>query len=86
MNGGDAVGSHGLVTLSRSIVLKEKSVTSRGFHSLEKNLWIFRPVMVFFCGFSDFVDFCGFFKVLTWIFHSGKTATLPHTYSSTAAY
>jgi len=35
----------------------------------------FRPVMDF-CGFSDFVDFCGFFKVLTWIFHSGKMATL----------
>jgi len=29
-----------------------------------------------FFGFSDFVDFCAFFNALTWIFHSGNTATL----------
>jgi len=53
--------------LSRSVVLKKKSADiSVDILGLS---WIF-------CGVSDFVDFCGFFKVLTWIFHSGKTATL----------
>jgi len=52
--------------VSRNVVLKKICGFSVDIIGLS---WIF-------CGFCDFVDFCGFFKALTWIFHSGKTATL----------